>query len=115
MRTENKIIIGLLIVIIILISIDLFTENKVDAKGSSEKLIEESVKIQNEVSTETEIESVDIVALKRTEYETKLEKLQTIEDEQERFVAYKKLYDEYLEWCDFRKQFMIVIQKKKFF
>lgn len=97
MRTENKIIIGLLIVIIILISIEIFTENKVDAKGSSE--IIEPVKVQSEISTEEE--SIDIVSLKRTEYETKLKELQTIEDEQERFVAYKKLYDEYLEWCDF--------------
>lgn len=98
-RTENKIIIGLLIVIIILISIDIFTENQVKEKNNNE--IEVVVEQEEIVPYYTEKEAVDIVDLKRTEYETKLKELQTIEDEQERFVAYKKLYDEYLEWCDF--------------
>lgn len=49
----------------------------------------------------TEIMIIDIVDIKRQEYITKLEELQFIEDEQERFIAYKKLYEEYMEWCDF--------------
>lgn len=65
------------------------------------------------------METMDVVEIKRNEYLTKLNKLQTIEDKQERFVAYKKLYDEYLEWVDlpetiyncFSEEEILLIQK----
>lgn len=49
---------------------------------------------------EIEMKIMNIVEVKRNEYIKKTEELQLIEDEEERFIAYKKIYDEYLEWAD---------------
>lgn len=107
MKKVKKIILFVLIIFTILTSVNVLVLCKTN------KVIEEYNEVQlkqtnaprkevkrKEIKQEIEMSIMDIVEVKRNEYAEKVEALQSIEDEQERFIAYKKLYDEYLEWAD---------------
>jgi len=103
MKKENRIALFVLIVCTVLLVIDIFVTYRTnEIMKQHNEIHTQQVEIQNYKSAQgTEIMMIDIVEIKRNEYMSKLEELQSIEDEQERFVEYKKLYEEYLEWCDF--------------
>ena len=103
MKRENRIVLFVLIVCAVLLIIDIFVTYKTNEimKQHNEVHVQQVESQTYKAAQGTEIVMVDIVEIKRNEYMTKLEELQSIEDEQERFVEYKKLYEEYLEWCDF--------------
>ena len=103
MKRENRIALFVLIVCAALLVIDIFVTYRTnEIMKQHNEVHSHQVETQTYESTqEIEVVTIDIVEIKRHEYMTKLEELQSIEDEQERFIAYKELYEEYLEWCDF--------------
>ena len=103
MKRENRIALFVLIVCVALLVIDIFVTYRTnEIMRQHNEVHVQQVEIQTYKAAQgTEVVTIDIVEIKRQEYMTKVEELQSIEDEQERFIAYKELYEEYLEWCDF--------------
>lgn len=102
MKRENRIALFVLIVCAVLLIIDIFVTYRTNEIMKQHNEVHVQVEAQTYKAAQgTEVMTIDIVEIKRQEYITKLEELQSIEDEQERFIAYKELYEEYLEWCDF--------------
>jgi len=102
MKRENRIALFVLIVCAVLLGIDIFATYKTNEimKQYNEVHVQQVETQTYKAVQDTEVITIDIVEIKRQEYVTKVEELKSIEDEQERFVAYKELYEEYLEWCD---------------
>lgn len=103
MKRENRMALFVLMVCAVLLIIDIFVTYRTnEIMKEHNEVHSQQVEMQTyETTQEIKVATIDIVEIKRQEYMTKLEELQSIEDEQERFIAYKELYEEYLEWCDF--------------
>lgn len=102
MKRENRIALFVLVVCAVLLVIDIFVTYRTNEimKQHNEVYVQQVETQTYKAAQGIEVITVDVVEIKRQEYLNKVEELQFIEDEQERFIAYKELYEEYLEWTD---------------